>query len=54
MNAARAQGARLVLGTLIGAIETSGGRVTGVRTEVGQVIRAPAGTSSRTPRSSGS
>ena len=46
MNAARAQGARLVLATLVGAIETRAGRVTGVRvtgvgTEAGQVIRAP-------------
>jgi sarcosine oxidase, subunit beta len=41
MNAAREQGARLVLGTEITAIGTSGGRVTGVRTGGGSAIRAP-------------
>ena len=41
MHAARAEGARLVLGAEIVAIETSGGRVTGLRTADGSVITAP-------------
>jgi sarcosine oxidase subunit beta len=41
MHAARAEGARLVLGTEITAIGTSGGRVTGARTGGGSAIRAP-------------
>ena len=41
MHAARAEGARLVLGAEIVAIETSGGRVTGLRTADGSIITAP-------------
>jgi sarcosine oxidase subunit beta len=41
MHAARAEGARLVLGSEITAIEVSQGRVTGVRTAGGSAIRAP-------------
>jgi sarcosine oxidase subunit beta len=41
MHAAQAEGARLVLGATIAAIETSAGRVTGVRTASGDVISAP-------------
>ena len=41
MHAAQADGAQLVLGATIGAIGTSEGRVTGVRTTAGQEISAP-------------
>ena len=41
MHAARAEGARLVLGAEIVAIEASGGRVTGLRTADGSIITAP-------------
>ena len=40
MHAAQEEGARLVLGTQIAEIVTGGGRVSGVRTAVGQVISA--------------
>ena len=40
MHAAQAEGARLALGTAITAIETSAGRVTGVRTAGGDVVQA--------------